>query len=375
MIRAFALSLMLGASIVGPVMAQENPAMIAKRAAGQLEAAQNALTAAERASDRVRALTQTIRAYENGLTALREGLRRASIRETAMQQKFEAERETVARLLGVLQSIESSPTPLLLLHPSGPIGTARSGMMVSEVTPSLHRQAAKLKTELEEIALLRALQESAAEVLEQGLGGVQQARTALSQAVSNRTNLPKRLLENPDALNDLFNSAETLKSFAAGLADLKATGADAPLHIGEARGALALPVTGTVLRQAGQADAAGIKRPGMVIATEPRALVTTPWTATIRYRGPLLDYGNVMILEPGDGYLLVLAGLDQVYGSTGEVLPAGTPVGLMGGNSPDAGLFLAQATEGGGVNRTETLYMELRQGEEPVDPGVWFAFE
>jgi len=360
---------------VAPAMAQENPAMIAKRAAGQLEAAQNALIAADRGSDRVAALTQTIRAYENGLTALREGLRRAAIREAAMQQKFEAEREKVSRLLGVLQAIETSPTPLLMLHPSGPVGTARSGMMVSDITPAIQRQAEALKAELEEIALMRALQESAESTLVDGLGGVQKARTALSQAISNRTDLPKRLLENPGALTDLFNSAETLKSFASGLADLKATGENAPLHIGAARGALPLPVTGAILHRTGEADAAGIKRPGLVIATEPRALVTTPWPATIRYRGPLLDYGNVMILEPGDGYLLVLAGLDQVYGSTGDVLSAGTPVGLMGGNAPDAGLFLAQATEGGGATRTETLYMELRQGENPVDPGIWFAFE
>ncbi len=49
--------------------------------------------------------------------------------------------------------------------------------------------------------------------------------------------------------------------------------------------------------------------PALLIATRPAALVTAPWPATIRYRGPLLDYGNVMIVEPSSGYLLVLAGL------------------------------------------------------------------
>ena len=370
MIRAL-LFLLLAA----PALAQENPALIAKRAAGQLEAAQNALTAAEKSSDRVAALTQTIRAYEGGLVAMREGLRRAAIREAAMEQRFEAESARVAQLLGVLQSIQASPAPLLLLHPSGPIGTARSGMIVSDVTPALQREAAALKAQLEELALLRSLQEGATQSLEDGLAGVQQARTALSQAISNRTTLPKRLLEDPNALTQLVNSAETLKSFADGLSGLPISGDAAPLHIGDARGALPLPVAGTVLRRAGDADAAGIARPGVVIATAPRALVTTPWPATIRYRGPLLDYGNVMILEPGDGYLLVLAGLDEVYGSTGEVLPAGTPVGLMGGETPDATLFLANAAKGSIGERTETLYMELRQGETPVDPGIWFAFE
>ncbi|KMW60649.1 Peptidase, M23/M37 family [Candidatus Rhodobacter oscarellae] len=371
MIRALAITWLLAA----PALAQEAPDFIAKRAAGQLEAAQNALLLADRATDRVQALTKTVKAYEHGLVALREGLRRAAIRETALRRKFEAERERLAQLLGVLASIETSPGPLLLLHPSGPLGTARSGMIVSDVTPALQAEVATLRAELEELALMRALQQSAAQTLQDGLAGAQQARVTLSQAMSNRVDLPTRHLEDPQALSNLVNSVDTLRGFAAGIAEMRIAGAEAPLHIGEARGALPLPVAGTVLRRAGEADAAGIERPGLIVATEPRALVTTPWSATIRYRGPLLDYGNVMVLEPGDGYLLVLAGLEEVYGDTGDVLPAGSPVGLMGGNVPGAELFLTQAANGGGGAKSETLYIELRQGEEPVDPGIWFAFD
>jgi septal ring factor EnvC (AmiA/AmiB activator) len=356
-----------------PAQAQEDPAIIARRAAGQLEAAQNALAAAARASDRVRALTMTIRAYENGLTALREGVRRAAVREAALRRRFEAERARVARLLGVLQSIETSPAPLLLLHPSGPVGSARSGMIASQVAPALQREAEALRGDLEEIAVLRALQESAADSLREGLAGVQEARTALSQAISNRVDLPRRLLSDPAALNRLIEGAETLQAFASGLTDLEAEGPEPEFDPGI--GGLPLPVAGRVLRRPGEADAAGIARPGLVVATEPRALVTTPWAATVRYRGPLLDYGNVMVLEPGGGYLLVLAGLEEVYGELGEVLPAGTPVGLMGGNAPQESAILARAAEVGGVQRTETLYIEARQGEDPIDPGQWFAIQ
>ena len=81
----------------------------------------------------------------------------------------------------------------------------------------------------------------------------------------------------------------------------------------------------------------------------------------------------MIILEPGDGYLLVLAGLDVVYGEVGEVIPAGDPVGLMGGHETDAAEFVAATQEGGGAERTETLYMELRKGSKPVDPEEWFA--
>ena len=143
--------------------------------------------------------------------------------------------------------------------------------------------------------------------------------------------------------------------------------------IASAMGALDLPVAGQVIRRAGEADAAGVRRPGWLVATAPRALVTTPWPATIRYLGPLLDYGQVAVLEPGEGYFLVLAGLGEVYGEIGEVLPKGAPVGLMGGEAAttDQG-FLIAGTQGGGVDPTETLYIELRRNGEPLDPGDWF---
>ena len=108
------------------------------------------------------------------------------------------------------------------------------------------------------------------------------------------------------------------------------------------------------------------------MATRLRALVTTPAPATVRYRGSLLDYGNVIILEPQAGILLVIAGLDVVYGKTGEVLPGGSPVGLMGGPDTGADDLLTREGSGTGAGQTETLYVEVRQDNTPVDPEAWF---
>lgn len=108
------------------------------------------------------------------------------------------------------------------------------------------------------------------------------------------------------------------------------------------------------------------------MATRPRALVTTPAAATIRYRGPLLDYGNVIILEPEAGILIVLAGLELVYGDIGEVLPGGSPVGLMGGPVLDAGAILSQTGKENNADNSETLYIEFRENNTPVDPQTWF---
>jgi len=131
-------------------------------------------------------------------------------------------------------------------------------------------------------------------------------------------------------------------------------------------------VQGLVLHRAGETDAAGIRRDGIVVATRPRALVTSPTAATIRYRGPLLDLGNVVILEPQPDTLFILSGLREVYGEAGQVIPAGTPVGLMGGAVPEIGAILSLSGEGTGTDRSETLYIEIREGGSPVDPETWF---
>lgn len=364
--------------------AQNSAAAAAQQATHELQDAITALAAAESARDRVAALSRTIVAYEEGLAALRDGLRRAAIRETTIRRKFDARSAELSRLLGVLAAVERTEGPLLLLHPSGPLGTARSGMMLAEVTPALAAEAAEIRADLEEIAMIRALQESAAHTLESGLGQVQDARVALSQAIADRRDLPQRVTDDPEALRQLRDAADTLDSFARGLAGIVLPGEPSPGTHGiagdltgieafeAARGSLTLPVQGTLLRSAGEADAAGLRRPGLLLATRPRALVTAPWAATIRYRGPLLDYGNVMVLEPAEDYLMVIAGLDIVYGDVGEVVPEGTPLGLMGGQEPGAEEFLVLSRQGGG-DRTETLYLELRQGADPVDPAAWFA--
>lgn len=364
MIRAAALLCLLALPLRAETVAEQ-----AAAASAELQRAVEALEVATEARDRVSALSQTIRAYESGLAALRGALREASLRETTLTRAFDAKRDGIGRLLGVLATMEANPGPLLLLHPEGAVGTARSGMILADVTPALQSEAMALKAELQELADLRALQLSAGEVLEDGLAAAQAARTVLSKAISDRTDLPKRFVEDPEVLKGLLESSDTLDAFAAGLSP----DAESGTSFASEKGRLPLPVLGSVLRRPGEADAAGVRRPGVSLATQPRALVAAPWPATIRYRGPLLDYGNVMILEPGDGYLLVLAGMETLYGEVGEVVAADAPLGLMGGPSGAAAEFLAGAPDRSGGRDTETFYMELRQGAAPVDPIPWFA--
>ena len=374
-----AAALLLALLLAVPAAAQEDtgPAAQARAAAQALDTAAEALAAAEGARNRVKALTRVIRAYEDGLEAMRAGMRRAALREASLATELRSREDEIAQLLGVLQTMGRAPAPVLMLHPSGPVGTARAGMILSEVAPALDARAADLRARVQDITVLRALQQSATGTLEEGLRGVQEARVRLSRAVAARTDLPRRFTEDPVRTALLIASTETLEGFASGLSDIAVDEVAGSLpDIGPRKGSLPMPVEGVILHRAGEADAAGIARPGIVVATRDRALVTTPVPATLRYRGPLLDYGNVIILEPQAGLLLVFAGLGTVYGRTGEVLPGGSPVGLMGGDGAGGALLAAdtgEARDDGGAGRGQTLYIKVRQDNSPVDPLKWFA--
>lgn len=369
-LRAITLAFVLLAS---PVRAEFDAGQTAAQAAEMLEQAGFALLEAQGARDRVEALTQTVRAYEEGLLALREGIRQAALRERTILMAFDAERDRLSRLLGLLQSIEAAPAPVVLMHPEGPLGTARAGMILSEVTPAVASQARALRAQLEELAALRAVQDMALRDLSDALERAQDARTQLSQAIAERRMLPENFLSDDVAMTQLVDSVDSLDTLSALLAQSPpAASPELPDFI-TARGALPLPVLGTQLRAFGEADAAGVARPGLVYATRAGALVTAPWPASVRYAGPLLDYGNVIILEPEAGYLLVLAGLDTVYVNTGVVIPAAGPLGLMpGGAESDTEELIVATLQGSGAALSETLYMELRENGVPVDPAEWF---
>ena len=355
--------------------AETDAGAAAIEAAEMLQNAAVSLAEAEGARDRVEAPTDTVRAYEEGLSALREGVRQAALRERAILAVFEAERERLGRLLAVLQSIQSAPAPLLLLHPDGPVGTARAGMIVADVTPAVAREAQALRAQLEELASLRAVQEAGLSQLSDGLAGVQAARSDLSQAIAERGTLPPPISLDADAMQEVLQSALSLDEFAAFLREQPSSAPDDIPDFGAARGALPLPVLGTVLRRFNEADAAGVARPGVVLASHPHALVTTPWPASVRYAGALLDYGNVIILEPESDYLLIVAGLATVFVQAGDLLLAGAPLGLMPGPATTGEELILPESQGGGAILSETLYLELRQAGRPVDPSDWFVFD
>ena len=343
-----------------PAAAQQS----ADDAARQLLAANAQLGAAEGAADQVTALTQTVQAYEAGLLAMRQSLREITAAEAEVAADLAARRDEIAGLLMVLASIGQSPQPVMLANPEGPVGAVRAGMIIADLTPALRDDVIRLQREFDRLRDLRDRRIAAAEMLREGLDFAQTARAALGRAISERQDVPRRFVEDPAQSAQRLASAQTLAALASELAGL-----DMPAQTGLAPAAdLPLPVAGII--RTGTPD-----RPGITIAAAPQALVTSPVRATLLFRGPLLDYGNVVILEPAEDVLFVIAGMAEAFGQPGEIIAAGAPLGLMGGDigMDDANLGHNQAIDAG--QTTQPLYLEVRDGQASVNPDAWFALE
>lgn len=369
MIRALGPAILAVALAVWPAPGAAGPAETARAAALDLLNAIDALAEARQARDRVAALSRTIHAQEQGLGALRAGLRQAALREAAIQREFDLRAAELSQLLAAMMAVERIEGPALLIHPQGPLGTARAGMMMADLAPAMQAQADRIGAELRELRDLRSVRQAAVDTLALGLTMLQEARTELSQAIADRRDLPPRIAEDDVRMMELLAAARTLDEFAAGLAGAPPGLFDALPPFETTRGRLPLPVVGRVIRRAGEADAAGVVRPGLLLGTEGGALVRAPWPGSIRYRGPLLDYGNVILLEPAEDYLIVMAGLDAVYPRPGEVVGDGAALGLMPGAVVGADEFVSTSTVAQGG---ETLYLELRHRGAPIDPAQWF---
>lgn len=366
-LAAAAVALMLAGAPAATAAA--GPAEAVAESSARLSGAVAALAAAPAAEDRVAALAAALAAQEAALAGLRDGVIGAEARERELMFDLQRRGPEISRLLLAMEALSRSAEPASGLHPGGPLAAARASAMIGWLTPALRSEARTLGDRLAAIDAARALRAQGLDQLAAGLAEQTAARDALVAALAAAdtdtqtdapTAVPASLPREAQTLSDL---ADRLAALGAAPGALAAS--DEPL-------ALRWPVTGQPLRGYGEADAAGVRRPGLLLQTAPLALVTAPAAAEVRYAGPFLDYGYVVVLQPRADVLIVLAGIATLETRTGARVGPGAPLGLLGGRPLDAQEYLMLGQSRTGETPGETLYIELRHGQGPVDPSTWF---
>ena len=365
-LRHHAANLLLAVALCIPSTAPAGEIDQIAHARRLLADASTELRAARSDESRLAALGHAVTAHEAALSALRTGLRAMATTERGMTGEIDTETGKLRSLLGALLSLSRAPTSTLLAARGGPLEATRAAMLMAGVTPELDRRVTALEQRLHALQDLRKRQEEARTEVRNALANLQELRAKTTETLGQRDRSGQvdgselRLQANVAAarVRDLDDLAAALHG-----ADIKS---DISLSFAP------LPVAGQVSAKFGAPDPWGRPGHGWSIVAPDFAQVTAPWDATVRYAGPLIDYGQVVVLEPEAGYLVVIAGLGHIDRSAGEVVLAGEKLGDMGGQPPTSDEFLLDQTVEGGQIRQETLYLEIRRSGEPLDPADWF---
>jgi septal ring factor EnvC (AmiA/AmiB activator) len=375
---------------------------------GQADNAERANEIARLRGDRAKlnadliATAQRVRELETAAAAAERRLSALLLTDQALRRSLEARRGTIVEVLASLQRLGRKPPPAVLVRPEDMLLAIRTSMLLSSVLPELRQEAEVIAGDLQALIATRDAMTEERDRLAAESRKLLDERHRLASLIDarqseiERTELKlgeervkmRELARQSANLKDLIGRMET-EIASAGRAAAAARAVPppqrnpveaaslAPGALGEmarlqpkipfleTRGTLVPPASGRASRQFGASDGLGGRETGMGIETGRFAVVTTPIDGWVSFAGNYRSYGQVLIINAGGGYHLVLLGLERISVEAGQFVLAGEPVASMGTQA--AGALAADALTG------PMLYIELRKDGTPIDPGPWWV--
>jgi septal ring factor EnvC (AmiA/AmiB activator) len=342
-----------------------------------------------------RRLSEDIVGIEERLEGLRE-------QEDSIRRSLHARRGILAEVLGALQRMGLNPPPAILVRPEDALASVRSAIVLGAVVPELRTETAILLGDLRELASLRGaidgerdlllatVRDQAAEkqrltllleerrrVLAENESTVEAERRRIEEMAAQASTLKELIASLETEIAAVREAAEAARLAQEERARREAEAAGRPIPEQNRLEAgipfeslvkkVSLPVSGRVIRRFGEPDGIGGHMMGDTVQTQSGSIVTAPAEGVVLYAGPFRSYGQLLILDAGGGYHIVLAGLDGINVTPGQSVLAGEPVGAMGEAR------LASMLAFGTTNPGPELYVEFRRDGKPVDPSPWWT--
>jgi murein hydrolase activator len=381
-----------------PVDAQESPARSITDVERDLEAtrererrlaveAETQIREIERLRTQIAAAALATQESEANLTAIEQRLAGLLAEEAAKADELNRRRGELATLLLALQRLARHPPEALALLPEKPVDTVRTARLLAAVVPPLEAEAVAVAREVEALRELRDTVSAERAALAGAAHKLASDQQALRALASRRAQLHQQTEAARREMNErgqaLARQAEDLRELLRRLAENRVAEERAAQRrtlearvteglagklrrLGEARGQMAYPARGRVVLAFGQAGEGGQPHRGLSIEIRPDAQIIAPFDGQIVFAGPFRGYGRILIIEHGEGYHTLLAGLGRIDVAPGQVVALGEPVATAG--SAEAGG--PPETPGGAGS---TLYVELRRHGQPINPLPWLA--
>ena len=339
-----------------------------------------------------------VREVEASIEATCGRLKPLDAQEAALRKSLDERRSAIVEILAALQRAGHQPPPALLVQPEDALKAVRTAITLGTILPDMRSQADAISGDLADLLTVRKAIVSENEHLAQDrdvLGREQLRMNLLINERQSKQSQTEEALEaeraraaelarQADNLKDLIAKLESALDPAArnahaqarsieedatrpALAALKDPGRLAPaVTFAAMRGRLRLPVNGVKVRDFGGSDAAGRTQKGQSIAARAGAQITSPCDGWVVYAGPFRSYGQLLILNAGGGYHVLLAGMERISVDLGQFVLTGEPVAVMGTGSQ-------VSAAGAARSKQPVLYVEFRKDGTPIDPSPWWA--
>lgn len=344
-------------------------------------------------SQKLVALARTIQSQEQALSLSEGKLAELAREAVVIRAELAAKHDQLSALLAGLQRLEQNPPPALVVAPGDVLAALRSAMLFGAVVPDMRGEAEELAARLARLDQIHAMSTTERARTTATLAALQTSHVTLKALVETkqkeRHDQEQALAAERAHAADLAARAQSLQQLLDQLAAAKARAeaektaaalaqeqerkrqeallAGPKLNLAEARGKLAYPAQGDILKRFGEADGLGGTLKGLAIATREGAQVVIPADGRIEFAGPFRSYGQLLILDAGEGYLMLLAGLETMTAATGQYVRAGEPVGTMG-KGPSSVTLLGDELR----DNRPLLYVELRKNGETINSAPWW---
>ncbi len=343
-----------------------------------------------------------VQKLEGDIDAAEARLKAILDQEDGLRGSLAARRGVLAEVLAALQRMGHRPPPALLVRPEDALASIHSAILLGAVVPELRVAATALANDLKQLVAVREAKEKERDTLRANATALAEGRAKIAFLIQERQGQrdasaaaldaeQKRagvLADQATSLRDLIARMEAENATAAKAAAEAAkatevarteTGDKPAESLGDAgrltpkvafantKGLLPMPANGTEIKAFGDPDGLGGTNQGISLATREGAQVSSPSDGWVVYSGPFRSYGQLLIINAGDGYHVLLAGMERIDVQLGQFVLAGEPVAVM------ASQRLASV---GAVNVGVTqpvLYIEFRKDGASIDPAPWWA--
>jgi septal ring factor EnvC (AmiA/AmiB activator) len=286
-----------------------------------------------------------------------------------------------------LQRISRLPPETIIAYPAGINDLIRTAILLRSAVPKIETQAARLREDIVALTATRKLIATRKSQLDNTGREFKNKRIILDKLIRRKANQHQRTISRRLAaalkIKSLSSKAKNLRDLFVNLEQdrknqsservrqrqfrpkvNKKTNTAAPLArplnlkpFALSRGALRYPAVGRISGRYGEIIQPGITRKGITIKTRASAQVVAPHNGKVVFAGNFRGYGQLLIIDHGDGYHTLLAGMSRIDGIMGQYVLSGEPIGVMG----------TRKREG------PSLYVELRRNSQPINPTPWLA--